>query len=71
MQRIVSDHMGGAKGNLFNERATLETVYAMIDQRMASRTWDAGRASASRIVPLPRRYFLPARFRLFPPSSAT
>jgi glutathione S-transferase len=43
MQRIVSDRMGGAKGDLSNERATLETAYAMIDQRMASRTWAAGR----------------------------
>jgi glutathione S-transferase len=43
MQRIVSDRMRGATGDLANERATLETAYAMIDQRMASRTWAAGR----------------------------
>jgi glutathione S-transferase len=36
MQRIVSDRMRGGKGDLSNERATLETAYAMIDQRMAS-----------------------------------
>jgi glutathione S-transferase len=43
MQRIVSDRMRGATGDLSNERATLETAYAMIDRRMASRTWAAGR----------------------------
>jgi len=43
MQRIVGDRMRGEKGDLSNERATLETAYAMIDQRMASRTWVAGR----------------------------
>jgi glutathione S-transferase len=42
MQRIVSDRMRGAKGDLSNERATLETAYGMIDRRMASRTWVAG-----------------------------
>jgi glutathione S-transferase len=42
MQRIVSDRMRGSKGDVSNERATLETAYAMIDQRMASRTWAAG-----------------------------
>jgi glutathione S-transferase len=43
MQRIVSDRMSGSKGDVSNERATLETTYAMIDRRMASRTWAAGR----------------------------
>lgn len=42
MQRIVSDRMRGAQGDLSNERATLQTAYALTDQRMASRTWVAG-----------------------------
>src|SRR5579859_1746279 len=42
MQRLVSDRMRGAKGDLSAERATLETAYAMIDRRMESRTWIGG-----------------------------
>jgi glutathione S-transferase len=42
LQRIVADHLRGGKGDGGNERAMLETAYAMIDQRMADRTWIAG-----------------------------
>jgi glutathione S-transferase len=70
MQGIVSDRMRGAKGDLSNERATLETTYAMTS------VWRPGSGppdgvSAWRTAPPPRRYFSPARFSLFPPSSAT
>jgi glutathione S-transferase len=39
MQRIVADHMRGAKRDLNQERATLKTAYRMIDRHMESRTW--------------------------------
>jgi glutathione S-transferase len=39
MQRIVADHMRGAKSDLNQERATLKTAYRMIDRHMESRTW--------------------------------
>jgi glutathione S-transferase len=39
MQQIVADRMSGAKGDVRRERATLVTVYGMLDRHMASRTW--------------------------------
>jgi glutathione S-transferase len=42
MQRIVADRIRDAHGDLSAERSMLETAYAMIDRRMASRTWIAG-----------------------------
>lgn len=39
MQRIVADHMRGAKSDLSQERATLKTAYRMIDRHMESRIW--------------------------------
>jgi glutathione S-transferase len=41
MQQIVADRIRNARGDLSGERATLQTAYAMIDRRMASRTWIA------------------------------
>ena len=42
MQKIVSDRMSGAQGDLTSERATLDTAYGMIDRHMSSRTWVSG-----------------------------
>ncbi len=42
MQKIVSDRIRGAQGDLSRERATLDTAYAMIDHHMSSRTWVSG-----------------------------
>jgi glutathione S-transferase len=42
MQKIVSDRIGGAHGDLISERATLNTAYGIIDRHMSSRTWVAG-----------------------------
>jgi glutathione S-transferase len=39
MQRIVADRIRNAQGDLSGERSMLETAYAMIDRRMAARTW--------------------------------
>lgn len=42
MQQIVADRIRKANGDLTSERSTMATAYAMIDRRMASRTWVAG-----------------------------
>jgi glutathione S-transferase len=42
MQRIVADRMQGGKGDVANERATLEMAYGMIDKQLAGATWAAG-----------------------------
>jgi len=42
MQRIVADRLRGGKGDVTNERATLETAYDMIDKQMAGKSWGAG-----------------------------
>ena len=42
MQKIVSDRISDAQGNLTSERAMLNTAYSMIDRHMSSRTWVAG-----------------------------
>ncbi len=44
MQSIVSDRLGGAKGDMSRARASLQTVYQMIDRHMATKTWAAGEA---------------------------
>ncbi|HEY0745387.1 MAG TPA: glutathione S-transferase family protein [Steroidobacteraceae bacterium] len=43
MQQLVSDRMRGAKEDVTKERSTLEMVYGMLERRMASRIWVAGR----------------------------
>ena len=42
MQQIVGDRMHGAKGDVKNERATLDMAYGMIDKQIAGRAWMAG-----------------------------
>lgn len=42
MGQIVADRMRGAKGDVSQERATLKTVYGMIDRQIMARTWIAG-----------------------------
>jgi glutathione S-transferase len=42
MQQIVGNHLRGAKGDVSNERATLETAYGMIDRHVAPKGWIAG-----------------------------
>jgi glutathione S-transferase len=42
MQQIVSDRLRSANADLSKQRSTLETAYAMLDHRMASRIWVAG-----------------------------
>lgn len=39
MQAIVADRIGGSTGDLAGQRALLAKSYALIDDRMASRTW--------------------------------
>lgn len=41
MQQIVSDRLHATNGDLSRERSTLETAYAMLERRMASRIWVA------------------------------
>jgi glutathione S-transferase len=43
MQHIVADRMRGSKGDVMKERATLATSYDMLEQRLASRIWLAGK----------------------------
>lgn len=42
LQQIVSDRLNSANADLSKQRSTLETAYAMLDHRMASRIWVAG-----------------------------
>ena len=42
MQQIVADRIGGSKGDTTQYRSTIRTAYAMIDARMASRSWACG-----------------------------
>ena len=42
MQQIVSDRIFGAGADMSRHRAALDMVYALIDERMAGRTWVAG-----------------------------
>ncbi|MFJ2363320.1 glutathione S-transferase family protein [Pseudomonas sp. NPDC087697] len=42
IQQIVSDHLRSANADLSKQRSTLETAYAMLEHRMASRIWVAG-----------------------------
>jgi glutathione S-transferase len=44
MQAIVLDRLRGGNGDMSGERAALDTVYRMIDERMAARQWVAGDA---------------------------
>ena len=44
VQEIVGDRIRGAGADMAQQRATLETAYQMIDERMATRTWAAGEA---------------------------
>jgi glutathione S-transferase len=44
MQHIVADRIGGSKGDLTKERATLTTAYNLLERRMASRIWISGKA---------------------------
>ena len=42
MQRIVSDHMRNAKGDMSPDRSMLQTAYGMLERQLSSRTWVAG-----------------------------
>jgi len=42
MQQIVANRIAGGQGDMSKERATLDTAYGMLEERMASRTWVAG-----------------------------
>ncbi len=42
MQQIVSNRIRSGDADLTDERATLQTAYAMIEQHMASRIWVSG-----------------------------
>jgi len=44
IQNIVADRIGGSKGDLSKERATLTTAYGMLDRRLASRIWLSGKS---------------------------
>jgi glutathione S-transferase len=44
MQHIVADRIGGSKGDMSKERAMLATAYGMLERRMTSRIWLAGKA---------------------------
>jgi glutathione S-transferase len=44
MQHIVADRIGGSKGDMSKERATLTCAYGLLERRMASRIWISGRA---------------------------
>jgi glutathione S-transferase len=44
MQHIVADRIGGSKGDVTKERATLTTAYGMLDRRLASRIWLSGKS---------------------------
>lgn len=42
LQQIVADRLHGTNADLSKQRSTLETAYAMLEHRMASRIWVAG-----------------------------
>ena len=42
MQAIVLDHIHGAKGDMGNARATIQTAYSLIDKQVASSPWASG-----------------------------
>jgi glutathione S-transferase len=42
VQQIVADRMFGAGADMSRQRAAIDTAYAMIDERMAGRTWIGG-----------------------------
>lgn len=42
MQQIVGDRIRGAKGDMSNERATLQTAYRMVNRQVMSKNWVAG-----------------------------
>jgi glutathione S-transferase len=59
VQQTVADHMRGAKFNMGEERATLETAYRMVDRQIRSRTGSPEQSSAWRIARPRRRSFMP------------
>jgi glutathione S-transferase len=44
MQQIVADRIGGAKADMSKLRAALSTAYGLLERRMTSRIWLAGKA---------------------------